>query len=126
MIEAAKSRFLAGRCGIARNRAATEARSNPRGMAGYSTTRGAMPTYYQPKESDMSDLCRCADEVRCDMRAEIKRLTFVEKNHLQGIAMLEARIAELEAHCAAYEELLGTRVSKLKALANSDGGNDSE
>ena len=45
----------------------------------------------------MSDLCRCADEVRCDMRAEIKRLTFVEKNHLQGIAMLEARIAELEA-----------------------------
>ncbi len=27
----------------------------------------------------MSDLCRCADEVRCDMKAEIERLTAENK-----------------------------------------------
>jgi len=31
-----------------------------------------------------------------ELEAEIERLTFVEKNHLQGIAMLEARVEELE------------------------------
>ena len=52
----------------------------------------------------MSELCRCADEVRCDMRAEIERLTALSwKLHnqwLQSTDEIEAkdkRIAELEA-----------------------------
>ena len=54
----------------------------------------------------MSDLCRCADEVRCDMRKEIERLTALLKyGRRPGKSNLPyiQRIAELEAALDKYK-----------------------
>ena len=54
------------------------------------------------------------NKLRDEAIAEIKRLTFVEKNHLQGIAMLEAHIAGLEA------ALKADKVSDIEMLQGHD------
>ena len=62
----------------------------------------------------MSDLCRCADEVRCDMRKEIERLTALLKYgrrpgksnlpYIQCIAELEANLKLCNESCGEWAD----------------------
>ena len=79
-------------------------------------SKGEMVKHGRDLTQGPNELCRCADEVRCDMRAEIKRLTaelFTMRNifHEQ-----DTRIAELEG---ALDKL--ARLGNGPDYGNSDG-----
>ena len=51
----------------------------------------------------MSELCRCADEVRCDMKAEIERLTAYNQEHQSVSQLQEMEIERLTERMAELE-----------------------